>query len=265
MNEATFYIDASYFIFYRFYALVQWWKVAKKEEPLGEPIENAEFVEKFKRTFIEKLQEIPKKCGINPKKTKIHMYAARDCPRHDIWRREIFPDYKANRNYEGFQGKPFFAMAYDEDLFGQAGVIKTFYHPRLEADDCIAISVKQQRLKNPQHSVYIIASDHDYLQLVSPYTHIINLRFKKLAESKTGSYDAKQNLFIKTVMGDTSDNIPSIFPKCGYVTAKKCYEDQEFYAKKKSQSSESETILARNNHIINFDCIPQQYINEFLQ
>ena len=265
MNEATFYIDASYFIFYRFYALVQWWKVARKDEPLGKPIENAEFVEKFKRTFIEKLQEIPKKCGVNPKKTKIRMYAARDCPRVNIWRCEIYPEYKANRNYTGFEGKPFFAMAYDEDFFGQAGILNTFYHPRLEADDCIAISVRELHKKEPKHPVFIITSDHDYLQLVSPYTNIINLRFKKLAESKTGSYDAKQNLFIKTVMGDTADNIPAIFPKCGHITAKKCYEDPEFYAKKKKQSSECEKNFARNNQIINFDCIPERYINEFLQ
>ena len=151
MNEATFFIDASYFIFYRFYALIQWWKLARKDEPLGKPIENAEFVEKFKRTFIEKLREIPQKCGVNPKKTKIQMFAARDCPRINIWRCEIFPEYKANRNYTGFEGKPFFAMAYDDDLFGQAGILKTFYHPRLEADDCIAISVKELHKKKPKH------------------------------------------------------------------------------------------------------------------
>ena len=265
MSEATFYIDASYFIFYRFYALVQWWKVAKKDDPLGEPIDNPEFVEKFKRTFVEKLKEIPKKCGVNPKKTKVNMYAARDCPRHDIWRRDIFPDYKGTRNYDGFQGKPFFAMAYSEDLFGEAGIIETFYHPRLEADDCIALSVKSLRRKSPEHPIYIIASDHDYLQLVSPHTHIINLRYKKLAESKTGSYDAKQNLFIKTVMGDTSDNIPAIFPKCGFVTAKRCYTDPAFYAKKHATSSDGKEKFEFNNRIINFECIPHEYANEFLR
>lgn len=263
MEEATFYIDASYFIFYRFYALMQWWNVAKKDEPLTNPIENEEFVEKFKTTFINKIKEIPKKCGVNPKKTKVNIYAARDCPREDIWRREIFKDYKANRNYEGFQGGPFFAMAYKEDLFGKAGVIETFRHPRLEADDCIAIRVKKQLSENPEAQIYIITSDHDYLQMVADNVHIINLRYKKLADSKTGSYDAKMNLFIKIVMGDNSDNIPSIFPKCGFVTAKKCYENPEFYEKKRN--SESEKIFERNNKIINFDFIPENFKREFLE
>lgn len=261
MSEAIFFIDASYFIFYRFYALLQWWNVAKKDEPLEVPIENTEFVEKFKTTFVEKLKEIPKKCGINTKKTKVTMYAARDCPRQDIWRKEIFPEYKANRNYEGFQGGPFFAMAYAEDLFAQAGIIKTFMHPHLEADDCIAISVKRLQPTMPETPFYIIASDHDYLQLVSPTVHIVNLRFKHLADSKTGSYDARQNLFIKTVMGDTSDNIPAIFPKCGYVTAKKCYENEEFFEKKKTGDSNS--LFERNNRIINFNFIPKHLIDEF--
>jgi 5'-3' exonuclease len=244
MEEATFYIDASYFIFYRFYALMQWWNVAKKDEPLTNPIENEEFVEKFKTTFINKIKEIPKKCGVNPKKTKVNIYAARDCPREDIWRREIFKDYKANRNYEGFQGGPFFAMAYKEDLFGKAGVIETFRHPRLEADDCIAIRVKKQLSENPEAQIYIITSDHDYLQMVAENVHIINL-------------------FIKIVMGDNSDNIPSIFPKCGFITAKKCYENPEFYEKKRN--SESEKIFERNNKIINFDFIPENFKREFLE
>ena len=265
-QSATFYIDASYFIFYRFYALVQWWKVAKKDEPLEIPIENPEFVEKFRTTFVEKLKEIPKKCGVNPKKTEVFMFVARDCPRSDIWRREIYPDYKANRNYEGFQGGPFFAMAYKDDLFAKAGALTTFMHPHLEADDCIALAVKEQlklseQLGGSSGDIYIIASDHDYLQLIAPNIHIINLRFKKLAESKTGSYDPKQNLFIKTVMGDTSDNIPAIFPKCGYVTAKKCYENPEFYQKKKTEDSEK--MFERNNQIINFDCIPEKLCEEF--
>ena len=260
-QTATFYIDASYFIFYRFYALVQWWKVAKKDEPLEVPIENPEFVEKFRTTFVEKLKEIPKKCGVNPKKTEVAMFVARDCPRSDIWRKEIFPDYKANRNYDGFQGGPFFAMAYKDDLFAQAGALATYKHPQLEADDCIALAVKEQLKLNPTGQIYVITSDHDYLQLIAPNVHLINLRFKKLAESKTGSYDPKQNLFIKTVMGDTSDNIPAIFPKCGYVTAKKCYENPEFYQKKKTEDSEK--MFERNNQIINFDCIPEKLCEEF--
>ena len=37
-------IDISYYIFYRFYALHSWWKLAKPDENLTVPYENEEFV-----------------------------------------------------------------------------------------------------------------------------------------------------------------------------------------------------------------------------
>ena len=54
-------VDASYFIFFRVFALHIWWKNAKPDETLGNPIENEEFVEKFKSTFESKLYELKKK------------------------------------------------------------------------------------------------------------------------------------------------------------------------------------------------------------
>ena len=50
-------IDGSYYIFYRYHALLQWWKNAKPDEPLGNPIENTEFMERFKTVFIKKEPE----------------------------------------------------------------------------------------------------------------------------------------------------------------------------------------------------------------
>ena len=53
-------IDGSYYCFYRYYAILNWFKCAKKDEDLSNPMENTEFVEKFKTTFIKKIQEMPK-------------------------------------------------------------------------------------------------------------------------------------------------------------------------------------------------------------
>ena len=54
-------IDASYFIFYRVFALHVWWKNARPHEELVNPYDNEEFVEKFKSTFKSKIDEIKKK------------------------------------------------------------------------------------------------------------------------------------------------------------------------------------------------------------
>ena len=53
------YIDASYFIFYRVFALCVWWRNAKKDEPLIEPALNDEFLEKFCSTFVDKIKDQP--------------------------------------------------------------------------------------------------------------------------------------------------------------------------------------------------------------
>ena len=50
-------LDLSYFIFYRYFALHAWWKLAKPDDDLGKPIENNDFREKFIKTFKEKIKE----------------------------------------------------------------------------------------------------------------------------------------------------------------------------------------------------------------
>ena len=56
-------IDGSYFIFFRYYAILNWCKMAKKD--INPSIENKDFVDKFKTTFISKIKEIPKKLKID--------------------------------------------------------------------------------------------------------------------------------------------------------------------------------------------------------
>ena len=86
-------IDGSYFCFYRYYAILNWFKHAKKEVELTNPIENKDFVDTFRRTFISKIQGIPKKLKIdNPT-----IIVAKDCHRKDIWRMKELATYKGTR------------------------------------------------------------------------------------------------------------------------------------------------------------------------
>ena len=138
MSQNFILIDGSYFIFYRFYALLNWFKLAKKDEIIDKenpPFENKEFLEKFKKTFDLKIKEIQKKLKIdNP-----IIIVGRDCPRETIWRMKYLPSYKQNREYSEFLGGPFFKFAYKENLFIKAGASKILKYPQLEADDCLAI------------------------------------------------------------------------------------------------------------------------------
>ena len=265
-TNATFiFIDGSYFCFYRYYATLQWWKNANPDEPLEDPFKNPVFVEKFKKMFIDTLQQIPKKLKI-PKTTNPIMIVGKDCKREKIWRNELLPSYKANRVYDnGFMGGPFFKMVYEENMFQQGGAKVILSHSHLEADDCIAISVKYVVNAYPNCHVYIITSDKDYLQLNSGNVDLFNLSFKNLAEKKSSVGEAKKDLDIKIIMGDKSDNIPSVFPKCGIKTAQKCVEDEEFFKKKMADNPEYYKQFELNKQLVCFDNIPIQLIDEFME
>lgn len=265
MNPTFIFVDGSYYCFYRFYALINWWKNAFPEEPLEEPFENEIFLEKFKKIFVETLQQIPKKLRLDKNINPI-LIVGKDCKRENIWRNELFPQYKANRvQEEGFKGGPFFKMAYEEDLFVKGGAKAILKHPKLEADDCIAISVKHLRNRYPQCTIYIITSDRDYLQLNSHNVHLFNLAFKNIADNKSSTGNAASDLEIKIIMGDVSDNIPSVFPKCGPKTAQKCIEDPEFFKNKMANNSDYYKQYELNKKLVDFNNIPQELVDEFLK
>jgi len=264
-SETVFiFIDGSYYCFHRYYALLQWWKNAFPDELLEDPNKNNIFVDKFKKTFIENIQQITKKLKIS-KSIQPILLVGKDCKRENIWRKELFSDYKGTRVYdEKFMGVPFFQMAYENKLFELGGVKTILKHSRLEADDCIAISVKYLINKYPECNIYIITSDRDYLQLNSPNVKLFNLSFKNIAENKNCTGNAKKDLEIKIIMGDICDNIPSIFPKCGPKTALKCIEDNNFFKKKIDENTNYIIQYELNQKLINFDYIPKKLVDEFL-
>ena len=266
-NQTFIFIDGSYFCFHRYYSLLNWWKNAYPEEPIVDPYQNEIFVEKYKKTFIENVQIIPKKLKLDKKANPVFI-VGRDCKRENIWRNEFFSKYKANRDNSaenGFMGGPFFRMAYEnEELFKQSGAQAVLKHPKLEADDCIAISVKYLLEKQPDCKIYIITSDRDYLQLNAENVKIYNLAFKNIAEGKTATNNAQKDLQIKIIMADNSDNIPSVFPKCGPKTALKCVEDEAYFKKKMADKPEYYNQFELNQKLIRFDKIPEDLVNEFI-
>jgi 5'-3' exonuclease len=268
-NKVFIFIDGSYFCFYRYYALLNWWSHAYPDEKLEDPYQNEIFVEKFNKLFIENVKSIPKKLKLN-KNVKPYIFVGKDCKRLNIWRNDLFPIYKINRTNtpeDGFMGGPFFKMVYDNNLFYESGVISILEHPKLEADDVIAITVKELTKKYDisKCTIYIITSDKDYLQLNSPNIHLYNLKFQNIVDNKSSVKDPEKDLLIKILMGDVSDNIPSVFPKCGMKTALKCIEDKEFFVKKMNNNSDYYKQYELNKKIIDFNEIPEDLKNEFLE
>ena len=264
MDPTFIFVDGSYYCFYRYFALLNWWRIANPDELLEDPFQNEKFVEKFKKTFVSNLKQMPKKLKINKSINPI-LIVGKDCKRENIWRTELFPKYKANRiNDVGFMGGPFFKMVYEEEFFQKGGIKAILKHPKLEADDCIAISVKYLVKKYPTCNIYIITSDKDYLQLHAHNVHLYNLAYKNIADNKSSTGNPLHDLEIKIIMGDISDNIPAVFPKCGFKTAQKCIEDPEFFKKKMCENQEYYKQYELNKILVNFDNIPINLIDEFM-
>ena len=265
IKKTFIFIDGSYFCFYRYHSLLTWWKNAYPEIALDDPFQNEQFVAKFRKLFVEHVAKLQKNLGIHKSVTPT-IIVGKDCKRENIWRNELFPKYKgtrANGAEDGFMGGPFFKMVYQDNLFIEGGAKTILYHNKLEADDCIALSVKHVLQKYKECDVYIITSDKDYLQLAEPRVHIYNLGFKKITDQKSSTGSAECDLFCKIVMGDISDNIPSVFPKCGPKTALKYYEDQVEFQKRLNSSDTFITQYNINKKIVDFNEIPVALKNEF--
>ena len=261
------FIDGSYFCFYRYHSLLTWWKNAFPEELdlLKDPYQSDVFVNKFKKIFIETINKLPRNLGLG-KNTNPIILVGKDCKRSDIWRNELFPAYKGTRGMDtSFMGGPFFKMVYEEQLFIQSGAIKILKHPKLEADDCIALSVKHLLKTNPNSKIYIVTSDKDYLQLACPQVQLFNLSYKKLTDQKSCTGNSECDLFCKLVTGDSSDNIPSVFPKCGIKTALKYYENKSLFEKKLAESELYQKQYLLNKKIIDFNEIPNDLAEEFMK
>jgi 5'-3' exonuclease len=261
------FVDGSYYCFHRYFSILRWQKNAHPEEANADPFQNPIFVEKFRKTFVENIQSIPKNLGLHKENTEPILFVGKDCPRENIWRNALQENYKGNRKNgpeDGFMGGPFFKMAYQDELFHKGGAKAVLTHPHLEADDCIAISVKHLLQKYENVRIFIVTSDKDYLQLVEPRVQIFDLAFKNIGQQKSSNGDAKSDLFCKIVMGDTSDNIPSVLKKCGPKTALKCYEDRAYFEERMKKEDAFKKFEV-NQKMVDFNFIPGELVAEFIE
>lgn len=253
-------IDGSYYIFYRLFALVNWWKLSHKDESIDDLDKNEEFLSKFRKVCREKLKEIPKKLKLD-KKSKIQYIVGKDCKREDIWRNEIHPIYKGTRgDYQDAKVKPgpFFKLTYQENLFETTPDIslKTIETEHLEADDCLAITTTHLLKTQPNSQIIIITSDTDYLQLIQPNISLFNLKFKSVNNPKNSFGCPKKDLLCKIIIGDKADNIPGLFKKCGPKTAEKYIHDISLF----QERLEKEKVFEKyklNRKLIDFTQIPE--------
>lgn len=246
-NDDLVFLDLSHFVFQRFFAIQRWCKISGRELAI-----ESELLDVFESRFIASLTDLKKKLGFAWK----NLYIVKDCTRDAIWRMELYPDYKGNRNEKPDCFNPsVFVSTYQKILpwLMDTHGVKIISHPRAEADDVIAVVhayIRNSAIKDRE--VTIITNDNDYLQLLDPKTKILN---SKLIELKTRYDDVTLSVFglWKAIRGDPSDNILSIERKLGDKTALKLALNPELLYKK---SHEAQARLDLNKRLVLFSNIP---------
>lgn len=257
MTSGYILIDASYYIFYRYYAAYAWYKRRKDVPPLvvEDILTNDVFVAMYDKKFEEEVLKLARKHKVPTH----HVIFAKDCTRASIWRMQHDPTYKQNRDerLESFNGH-IFKHTYQTlmpKLAAQYGM-RMLEFPQAEADDVIA--VLHQKIRSTQSRdvpIVIVTNDNDLLQLLDARTLIKNMAGLELKIRFTEEQLAVFTRY-KVIMGDKSDNIQPIFQKCGAKTALKLATDAVAWQKKLTSLPDCAASYKRNDVLINFDNIP---------
>lgn len=251
-------VDGSYFCFNRYHAVKRWWSFRATNEPPGTlPSQSEIFIDKYRSTFITSLLSYRKKHAV----PEARMFVAKDGGA--IWRHEKAADYKAGRDCSKHPDIGYFLdLAYAE-LFKDPAIENVISHPNLEADDCIALTVRSIREQQLPLEVTILTSDHDYLQLINDTTKVINMEDKDISQSKKCTGDPAMDLFCKIICGDKSDNISQVFPRIGHKTACKLYSNPDKLSSLFGKHAGSREKFAHNKLMIDFTSIPAHLVSEF--
>lgn len=256
------FVDVSYYIFYRYYATLNWMKRAQKlpEDVTADSLlEIPEFLAMYNKKFEEHFHKLAKQYRVPM--SSIHL--VKDCYRDMIWRMEHYPAYKKNRDdrLRSFNGQ-IFKHTYQTLVPKLQSTYNMLLleHPHAEADDVIAVWHRRIRHMDPMQTIVIVTNDNDLLQLHDSHTVLVNLAGKHIAQRMEKDHDASAFIKLKILVGDKSDNIPPVFKKCGTKQAIKMIQDPDTLSKKLNIDPEAMQRYLLNTRLISFDHIPADIV-----
>jgi 5'-3' exonuclease len=199
-----------------------------------------------------------------------------DCHRKDVWRRDIYPEYKAQRDAKVHDWDRRDAIKALDNMLEYACLnlgCKRLATPRAECDDIIFV-LSGKLLAKSKYDIRIISSDHDLLQChVHPrITQVdgcdvpVNFEryYKDGWERINNSTNINTFLLCKILQGDVSDNIPAIAPKIGMMTAIKLINNQDDLKKLMSDRKIKDAYI-RNKQLIDMRNIPDDIHNAIIK
>lgn len=253
-NKNIILIDTSYYTFYRYFATYRWFTFKGVTLDVDNIITNDVFISAFIKHFDADIKKIMKKMNSSIDNIIFCM----DCSRCDIWRNDIYKEYKGTRVQSNNFNRNIFPVLYEHIV--KLG-IKQISVDRLEADDVIYLTQKTLKEKVKNNEIVVITNDNDYLQIVGDKIILINMQFKEL--KARGVNDPHQDLLIKAMYGDKSDNILKI---ASFISKEKAHNiasmsEEERIAYLKENDCYDKFLF--NMNLISFEFIPDKYVKEF--
>lgn len=256
-------IDLSYFVFYRFYASKAYVKISKQGDSITCDFDDDAFKTMYTSGIVKSLEKLAKKFRPSV------VYLSKDCMRNDIWRNDIYDNYKNRKNLSDFDGRAF-DIAIREVVPDIQRRFRRFKVNRtteldipieiVSCDKCEADDVSYVLCKKVfrDEKKIVITGDHDYMQLIDENTDVMDLKLKSLKDKSLGS--ASEDLMFKILIGDKSDNIPQICSKkhALEIVRKHSYEEiVEMY--------ESDAKFTRNRTLVDMNEIPATLVAEIVE
>lgn len=249
-HEPLVIFDEGYLLHYRYYATMVNLRFKFKDTPPTDNDINEAFVHHLRQQLDKTRKHFKSK----------NLIFAIDGPGNKGWRKEIFPEYKMTRP----QNSPISNSVWQSfrDVIREYGLC--IEHENLESDDIVALCVKSIKgrdtctntLKYKEKAIHIITGDHDFLQL-KKFNNVF--LYKGNLVEITGSGDPGADMMLKIIGGDPSDNIGGV---CGKVKAKKLIAEKKVEEFVNSKPSFLQ-LYKRNKELVDFDCIPARFVEEF--
>ena len=262
-------VDSSYVSFYRFFSTLIWYTNTYPEIEINDEmdlIENEVFMEHYDKYYMNSINKF--RCMYDIPYENIIL--VRDCPREQIWRMDIYPEYKATRkNTCSFKNKRFNVGNIFKHIYSklypdieEKYKINIIKFDNAEADDVIAVLSKKIHEIDMNRLIVIITNDNDYLQLVNNKILIWSLQ-NKLLNTKVET-TSEQLLLKKIFKGDESDNI---LP-CSNLSD----EDIDSLVKNKfalekylNENNDIKDKFEKNKQLVDFEMIPDILKNKITE
>ena len=238
-------LDLSYVIFYRYHALLSWYKKAHPDQDIDHNI----ISQKYDKLFIKCIDNLIKKYNSSYQQ----VFFCQDCQRSVNWRFNLYPKYKNNRTYDEHIFD-YFKRTIDILIpyFIGLGCYSLSIH-NAEADDIVYI-ITQKLLSNTDKNIIIITNDYDYIQIIQNRVKIYNLKGLDLSTKIEQSPEIY--LKMKIILGDKSDNIPTILKRCGKIKALKYATNPNLFEEKMNQDHKLRERYNLNKSLIDLSQIP---------